>query len=431
MPESEACPEPERLAAWAEGAFSEGGAAEAIERHVAGCARCASALEALTCSRLEGLDLGGLRPGDPGFEGDGNALVRRLIEGALSGTASPEGDPLPGFLAGLEPSTRPGSLGRFAGYEVEEPTGRGGMGVVFRCFDPTLQRRVAIKVLLHGGQATDDDSGAGRFLSEARAIAALRHEHVVEVYSAGREKGWPFLVMPFHEEGTLQQWTDRGNPVGPEDVVRIGIQLLRALEATHARGILHRDLKPSNVLLERGLDHVRLADFGLAESVEDLRGGGGRVIAGTPSYMAPEQARGEALDGRSDLYGLGAILHLLLAGHPPRVEGADPPPRTAVAGDERGANSPGLSAVPPRFRPVLGRLLAARAADRYPDARTAREALEGLVADSAAGRRRRRRLRVGAMRVGVMAGDPGRGARRSGGFGPDGAGKFPALSVDR
>lgn len=367
----DACPDPSILAAWSAGEGVESWSAEAIERHVVGCAGCAGALEAQTQRRLKSLDLDQLGPRGSSTNPASVPWVTRLIETAVLGAAAPAVDWLPDFLSGLEPSARAGCLGRFAGYEVEAVIGRGGMGVVLRAFDPTLQRQVALKVLLSAGRTTGDDLAATLFLREARAIAALRHQHVVEIYSAGRESGWPFLVMPFHEQGTLQQWIDESRAVTPAEAAHLGVQLLRALEFTHSRGILHRDLKPSNVLLERGLNHVRLADFGLAEAVHEAPSGGRRVIAGTPDFMSPEQARGEPLDARSDLFGLGALLQASLAGRalPAETRGAHPEPRFGWR-----------THVPPELRPVFERLLAPQPRDRYPHAAAARKPLEVALA---------------------------------------------------
>ncbi len=138
---------------------------------------------------------------------------------------------------------------------------------------------------------------------------------MVAIYSAGREKGLPYLDMPFHAGGTLEQWLQRTPCLATIAVARIGIQLAKVLVATHAKGVLHRDIKPSDVLLEGGLDRVRLADFGLAQPVEDNASYEKQFVAGTPHYMSPEQARGESIDARSDLFGLGALPYQLATGH--------------------------------------------------------------------------------------------------------------------
>src|SRR5262249_39706539 len=155
-------------------------------------------------------------------------------------------------------------LGTFAGYDILDIAGRGGMGVVLRARDRTLDRIVAIKVLCPTGHR--DETFAARFLEEARAVAAIHHDHIVTVHHAGLAKGLAYLVMPFHAGGTLENLLTDRSRLAPTEVARLGLQLARALEATHARSILHRDIKPSNVLLEDGLNRVRLADFGLAQS---------------------------------------------------------------------------------------------------------------------------------------------------------------------
>lgn len=366
------CPPPSILAAWSSGRPTQDWSASDLEQHLAVCLNCAQALDDQTLSCLKPLHLEQLGSRVSTAPATTNPWILRMIASAIADPSNPAVDGLPRFLAELMPSSHPGSLGRFAGYEVEAVIGRGGMGVVFRAFDPTLQRPVALKVLVAAGQSTGDDLAASRFLREARAIATLRHPHVVEIYSAGLESGWPFLVMPFHVQGTLQQWIDQGRPITPRDAAHLGIQLLRALEFTHSQGILHRDLKPSNVLLEQSLNHVRLADFGLAQAVHDSSPSLLRPsIAGTPAFMAPEQARGERLDARTDLFGLGALWHALLTGHPPP---------TYLPNQSPTSHPTEPPAIPSAFQPVLRRLLAPSAADRYPNAAAARLALEETLA---------------------------------------------------
>ncbi len=215
----------------------------------------------------------------------------------------------------LAPSDWPDSLGRMSTYEVKGILGRGGMGVVFKAFDPALNRNVAIKVL----SASLANCGAARrrFLREARATAAVAHEHVVAVHAVVETAGLPFLVMEYVPGRSLQDRLDKEGPLGLQEILRIGMQTAAGLGAAHAQGLVHRDVKPANILLENGVERVRLTDFGLARAAADAGVTQSGVVAGTPHYMAPEQARAEATDHRADLFSLGSTLYAMCTGHPP------------------------------------------------------------------------------------------------------------------
>ena len=200
-------------------------------------------------------------------------------------------------------------------YEVKGVLGRGGMGVVLKAFDPALHRNVAIKVL----SASLATSGAARrrFLREARAAAAVAHEHVVAVHAVVESAGLPFLVMEYVPGRSLQDRLDKDGPLALSEILRIGMQTAAGLAAAHAQGLVHRDVKPANILLENGVERVRLTDFGLARAAADAGVTQSGVVAGTPHYMAPEQARAEAIDHRADLFSLGSTLYAMCTGHPP------------------------------------------------------------------------------------------------------------------
>src|SRR5262249_36205626 len=222
---------------------------------------------------------GGGRPPPPAGRGGGTAP---------GVTPVPQGGP--DDLAFLQPSDQPGSLGRLGPYEVQGVLGRGGMGVVLKAFDPALHRPVAIKALAAALAA----SGAARmrFVREARAAAAVAHEHVVAVHAVDADATPPYLVMDFIPGQSLQQRIDRGGPLELKEVRRIGTPPAAGLAAAHAQGLVHRDVKPANLMLENGVERVRITDFGLARAADDASATPGGVVAGTPEYMAPEQARG-------------------------------------------------------------------------------------------------------------------------------------------
>lgn len=215
----------------------------------------------------------------------------------------------------LTPSTRPDSLGRIGHYEVLEVLGKGGFGIVFRAFDETLHRVVAVKVLAPGLAATSP--ARKRFLREARSSAKVRHENIVQVYAVV-EQPLPYLVMEFIPGETLQQRIDRTGPIETLEVLQLGRQIAEGLAAAHAQGLIHRDIKPGNILIEAGANpHAKITDFGLARAADDASITQSGCIAGTPMYMAPEQALGEAIDQRADLFSLGSVLYKMCSGRPP------------------------------------------------------------------------------------------------------------------
>ena len=184
----------------------------------------------------------------------------------------------------LTPSDWPDSLGRLGAYEIKGMLGRGGMGVVLKAFDPVLRRNVAVKVL----SAALAGSGAARqrFLREARAAAAVVHPHVVAVYAVDDTARLPFLVMEYVPGRSLQERLDKLGPLSLAEVLRIGMQTAAGLASAHAQGLVHRDVKPANILLEDGVERVRLTDFGLARAAVEASLTRSGVVAGTPHYSA-------------------------------------------------------------------------------------------------------------------------------------------------
>lgn len=197
-------------------------------------------------------------------------------------------------------------------YRILEQIGRGGMATVYKAFQPSMERNVAIKVLPQ--QLAEDPTFIERFRQEAKAIAQLEHPHILPVYDYGEEKGLTYMVMRYLDSGTLTARLRKRPDVA--EVVRLLSQVAEALDYTHSRGIVHRDIKPANVLIDsRG--QTLLTDFGIAKLVEGTQGLTGHGIVGTPAYMSPEQAQGLPVDGRSDIYSLGVILYEALVGQPP------------------------------------------------------------------------------------------------------------------
>jgi serine/threonine protein kinase len=205
----------------------------------------------------------------------------------------------------------PGKIGR---YEIKSELGRGGMAAVYLAFDPRFKRDVAIKIL--PPQLLADPVYRARFEREAQTIAALEHPAIVPVYDYGEEEGQLYLVMRYMPGGSLAEKLNQGI-LHPGEVVHIISRITSALDQVHARGIIHRDLKPGNILFDQ-YGEAYLSDFGIARLTEATNTLTGTAIVGTPAYMSPEQARGEIdIDGRSDLYAVGAIIFQMLSGKLP------------------------------------------------------------------------------------------------------------------
>ncbi len=274
-------------------------------------------------------------------------------------------------------------------YVVESELGSGAMGVVYRARHVKLDRTVAIKVL--NDELMHDKTIIARFHREAMAAARLRHTNVVSVLDVGEHDGRQVMVMEFAQGPTLTEIIT----VHParERVIRLVRAILRGLEHAHDHGVVHRDLKPDNIIVEfadDGAEVPRILDFGIAVLHDDETAGGGRltasgIIVGTPQYMAPEQAKGESVDHRVDLFALGVMLYEMLAGVPPfsgtAMEVAlaniakDPPP---IATRARGSS---LGPVDPLLEAFARKLMARRLTDRFQNAFDALEALELMERD--------------------------------------------------
>lgn len=221
----------------------------------------------------------------------------------------------------------PGS--RLGPYAVEALIGAGGMGQVYRAVDTRLGRSVALKVL--PGAMLQDADHCERFDREARAVAALSHPHICALFDVGNQDGTRYLVMEYLEGQTLAERLATG-PLPSEEVFKLGAQMAEALAAAHAKGVLHRDLKPANVMITA--NGLKLVDFGLAKIVQDERpqvapdapttlATGNNTIMGTAHYMSPEQARGQEVDSRTDVWSFGVVLYEMLTGSRP-FDGATP-----------------------------------------------------------------------------------------------------------
>jgi len=261
-----------------------------------------------------------------------------------------------------------------AGYRVERELGQGGMATVFLARDLKHDRPVAIKVLR---PELASSIGPERFLREIEIAARLQHPNVLPVYDSGQADGILYYIMPFVEGESLRDRLVREGPLAPADAVRVAGEVADALDYAHRMGIVHRDIKPANILLSQG--HAVVADFGVARAVSTSAEGGltqAGMAVGSPHYMSPEQALGGAeIDGRTDTYALGIVLHEMLEGKPP-FEGTTPQSIIAKALSGRPAR---LVKDPLGVQPVIDRALAREPQDRFATAGDMKAALVGLT----------------------------------------------------
>ncbi len=264
-------------------------------------------------------------------------------------------------------------LGR---YEIRGELGRGGMATVYRAYDPLFEREVAIKVL--PPHLMEDPQFRKRFEREARIVARLEHPAIVPVYDVGEENGQLFFVMRYMSGGSLADRLKKG-PLSIQDTFHILEHLAPALDEAHAKGIVHRDLKPANILFDAsGLPY--LSDFGIAKVISGQQTTlTGDFIVGTPAYISPEQAKGEAVDRRSDIYALGAILYHMLSGQPPYQ--ADTPMSLALKHITE--PPPDILQVNPSLPPALAALIrkamAKDPAERFVSASALVESLRNIL----------------------------------------------------
>ncbi len=268
----------------------------------------------------------------------------------------------------------PAQLGK---YRITDVLGEGAMGVVYKGFDPDIQRTVALKTIRAGLDADDDSPGApaSRFRNEAQAAGRLSHPGIVAVYDFGRTEQVAYIAMEFVEGRSLASYLSARVRFTDTDIPGIMSQLLDALGHAHDKGVWHRDVKPGNIIL-MGTGRLKVADFGIAR-IESQNLTQTHYMVGTPSHMAPEQFLGKAIDRRVDIYGAGVVLYQLLTGRAPfagttealmyQVVNEEPQPPSRVDGADR----------PAWFDAIVARALAKRPGDRFADAEAFKQALLG------------------------------------------------------
>jgi serine/threonine protein kinase/Leucine-rich repeat (LRR) protein len=272
-----------------------------------------------------------------------------------------------------------GELGTFGRYRVLQKLGQGGMGAVYLAYDSTLERKVALKVMLGGGAA--DPAARERFLREARAVAKVKSDHVVTIFDVGEHAGTPFIAMEYLLGLPLDQYLRQKGELPLAQVLRVCEETARGLAAVHDHGLIHRDIKPGNLWLEAPHGRVKLLDFGLARiETEDTHLTGTGTVMGTPAFMSPEQGRGKKLDPRSDLFTLGVLLYRLCTGKMPFVGDTTMALLTALAVDTPTAPRALNPDLPDALEAVILKLLQKNPADRYQSATEATRALYAVAA---------------------------------------------------
>jgi len=310
---------------------------------------------------FEGLDADGVTD-DPVL----SELMERITQHGLP-TDEPRTSSPDAWREVLEPyeGEEQGLIGMLGHYEVLEVIAVGGMGLVFKARDPELDRLAALKVLAPDLAA--NATARERFLREARAAAKLEHENILSIYGVV-DAGIPWFAMRYTSGGTLQDRIDRGEDLGFDQLKSIAKQVAAALEVAHDRGLVHRDIKPANLLFDEAGDHLWVCDFGIARSSEDPSLTYPGAIAGTPQFMSPEQAAGRELDGRSDLFSLGAVLYRTVVGKHAFAGETTASVLLELGGDGQLKIDRKNSGVPKWFWRLLNNLLAKDPDDRPQDA---------------------------------------------------------------
>ena len=263
-----------------------------------------------------------------------------------------------------QPEQMPENIGR---YKVLEGVGFGAMGAVYKAFDPLIKRTLAIKTIRLDipRQSPQYRSFIDRFYHEARISGTLSHPNIVTLFDIGEESGIPYLAMEFVDGQTVAALIEKGHRFVPEKVISLASQIAAAIDYAHGKGVIHRDIKPSNLILYEE-ERVKVTDFGIAKLADAEMTQSGTLL-GTPSYMSPEQAMGDKLDGRSDIFSLGVCCFEMLSGEQPfpgtnvtsilyklvHVDPVEP------------ANLEMNGLVPQKWHEVFGKVLSKKPDDRY------------------------------------------------------------------
>lgn len=343
-----------------------------VESHLSTCEACREALEHTV--------------GDPEWWNDledalgtapTNATAFDDDADIASGTEQREADHRR-LIELLGPTDDPNMMGRIGSYEIVGILGQGGMGAVFKAFDAALNRYVAIKVLLP--HLASSGAARARFRREGQAAAAVIDDHVLPIYAVDQWQGTPYLVMQYTRGVSLQKRLHDQGPLELREILRVGLHAAGGLAAAHVQGLVHRDVKPSNILLDTTVERSMLTDFGLARAVDDATLTRSGVVAGTPPYMSPEQARAETVDHRSDLFSLGSVLYAMCTGHAPfRAENSIAVLRLITDKEPRPIREVNPD-VPEWLCAIIAKLQSKQAGDRYESAGEVANLLEDCLA---------------------------------------------------
>lgn len=359
----EACPSEVQLQAFQLGDLAEPSLSD-VARHLEKCAHCETMAQRLDTA-VDPILAALRQPAAANPKGATRIIGPAPLTGLPQSLRAVEPRPYP-FL---QPALEPTELGRLGSYRVLRLLGHGGMAFVFQAEDLALHRAVALKVMKP--ELQQDADGLQRFLREARLLASIRHENLVTIYQAGQEGQAVYLAMELLAGESLGSRLDRTGPMDLAELLRLGRGIADGLQVVHGHGLVHRDIKPDNIWLEEPSARVKLLDFGLARPVTDkerlTRSG---TVMGTPAYMAPEQARGLAVDARADLFSLGCVLYALAVGRSP-FHGPDTLAiLSALAVEDPRPLDEMNPKMPPQLADLVRRLLAKRPADR-PDSAAA------------------------------------------------------------
>ncbi len=328
-----------------------------LTEHIHGCSRCSQSLELLGERGVTDASLAAKEPAVP--------------VSSLSDTAQPT------QLAFLAPAMSSDEIGWLAHYRVLKLLGEGGMGIVLLAEDTQLKRTVALKVIKT--EYSKNPEVRQRFLREARTMAQVKSDHVVTIHQVGQDNEICYIAMELLEGEPLDSLMERETKPALSETLRIVREVAEALAAAHAKGLIHRDIKPENVWLEAPAGRVKLLDFGLARpQTENIKLTTTGIVIGTPAYMAPEQARAETLDERTDLFGLGCLLYELITGRTPFYGETVVAIVTALIEETPLAPSHYRSEVPPVLDELILRLLAKKPADRPQSAQEVIAQLEAI-----------------------------------------------------
>ncbi|WP_143742494.1 protein kinase domain-containing protein [Roseateles chitinivorans] len=345
---------------------------------------------------------------------DPDAVAAVAAMRALPPEPTPVGRPstgtLPGGALAAAKASADAPVRQVGRFQVLDRIGRGGMASVFKAHDPGIGRDVAIK-FLHASLCEDDEYRA-RFLREARASGGLSHPNIVTVHDVGEVDGRPYMAMELLDGEPLADLLEPGQPLPIRDTVVMAIQLARALDYAHKRGIVHRDIKPGNIARVRGTLDIKVMDFGIAHMESTKGEQRTRVgdVLGTPQYMAPEQMNGEKIDGRSDLFSVGIVLYQMLTGVRPFTGDSVVNLALKIAKDDPTPLNKLRPEIPASLRRVVDRCLAKAPDNRFQTGAELADALVkvlGEIDEEARNKNRSKliplRVKWAAMMAGIVA----------------------------